>query len=791
MLRSFFKVTIRNIRRDVTYSLINIIGLTIGITGSLFMILYVYDDLSFDRYHEKSDRIYRISSRFTEPDDAFSWAVTQVPLAPQLKTDYPEVEEAVRVIGSPRHLYHYEDKEFFEENVFYADSNVFRVFSFQWIEGDPETALVEPNSIVLTRSFSERYFGDVDPIGKEIVREDGRSHNVTGLIEDTPHNTNFQFSALISRNTLPVQFGSWGSFHIYTYVLLQEGYDFKEFEEKLPLMYTNHMAEIFERMGIQIRYEVLPITYIHLHSDFDGEPVAVGNINYLHIFIVIIILMILIASMNYMNLATARATKRSKEIGIRKVAGSARSSLIRQFLSESLVLTILSLFISIGLLYLLLPAFNNLAGKHIGFSYILNPVILLILLGVVVVTGLLAGSYPAFFLSSFNPVNVLKGHMNIGRSNLSVRKVLVIGQFTLSTVLVITTWIVYDQLNYLKNKDLGFDRENVITMTMTTNEMVNKVPILKEKIKSNPDVITVGSADNIIGNGTSKVIMRVESADGMVERGINFFRIDHDFIDAAGIKIIDGRGFSENFPGDTAHSVIINQTLADRLNWDKPLGKKVMLPNDTVNVATVVGLIADYHQFGMYNVMEDQLFMYYPRGFVVYVKSSGKNLPSTLDFIEEQWKELYPEFPFEYEFLDESFSEQFEADEKRGIVYTIFSILTVLIACLGLFGLSSFVTELRTKEVGIRKVHGSSIGGIVGLMLRDYLVLIAISVVLASLASWYFANSWLEGFVFRTQIRWISFVLAGMLTMIITLLTVSYHTLRSANVNPAESLRDE
>jgi len=665
------------------------------------------------------------------------------------------------------------------------------VFSFNWVEGDPETALTDPNSMVITRSFSDRYFGDENPIGKEIIRENGRSHNVTGLIEDLPHNTNFQFSALISRTTLPEDFGSWGSFHIYTYVLLQEDFDHKEFEAKLPLMYKNHMAQIFERMGIDIRYEVLPITYIHLHSDFEGEPVPVGNINYVYIFIAIIILMILIASINYMNLATARATKRSREIGIRKVAGSARITLIHQFLSESLVLILPSVLISLILLYLLLPSFNNLAGKSIGISAILNPVIISSLLAVVFLTGLLAGSYPAFFLSSFQPVNVLKGQLSIGRSNLSIRKILVIAQFTLSTFLVISTWIVYDQLNFLKNKDLGFDKENVITLTMTSNEMVNKVPVLKEKIKAGADVISVGSADNVIGNGTSKVIMQVESPEGMVERGINFFRVDHDFIEAAGIKIIDGRNFSEDFPGDTAYSVIINQKLAARLNWENPLGKKIILPGDTVNTATVVGLIADYHQFGLYNVMEDQLFMYYPQGYVVYVKVSGQNMGTTIEFLEEQWKSVYPEFPFEYNFLDENFSEQFEADEKRGVVYTIFSLLTVLIACLGLFGLSSFVAEMRTKEVGIRKVHGSSGGGIVGLMLRSYLLLIAISVVIASIASWYFANSWLDGFIYRTPIHWVSFLFAGLLTMIITMVTVSYHTIRSANTNPADSLRNE
>ncbi len=545
MLKSLIRIALRNLTRDATYSLINILGLTIGITGSFFLILYVYDDLSFDRYHEKADRIYRISSRFTEPDDAFNWAVTQVPLGPQLKTDYPEVEEAVRLLQAGRDLYRSGDIKYFEEEVSFADSNIFNVFTIEWIEGDPGTALTEPNSIVLTRSFSNRYFGKESPLGKEITPQNGDPLKVTGLVEDPPHNTNYRYSALVSWSTIPEDLGSWGSFFMYTYVLLQEGFDYKEFESKLPMMYENHMAEIFERMGIQIRYEVLPVTYIHLHSDFEGEPVPVGNISYVYIFIAIIILMLLIASMNYMNLATARSSKRAREIGIRKVAGSSRAILVRQFLIESLVLAALSLIISLALCYLLMPLFNNISGKEIGAESLLNPVIMLMMIGIVVFTGLLGGSYPATFLSSFNPVRVLKGELNIGSSNLNIRKILIIAQFSLSTFLVISTWVVFDQLHYLKNMDIGFNKENVLVLSLNSMEMVDKLPVLKQDLLANPLILNAGSANTRIGQGSSKTIMRIETDDGMVERGINNMRVDHDFIDAVEIKLIEGRGFSE------------------------------------------------------------------------------------------------------------------------------------------------------------------------------------------------------------------------------------------------------
>jgi putative ABC transport system permease protein len=557
------------------------------------------------------------------------------------------------------------------------------------------------------------------------------------------------------------------------------------------MMYENHMAEIFERMGINIRYEVLPVTYIHLHSDFEGEPVPVGNINYVYIFIAIIILLLLIASMNYMNLATARSTKRAKEIGIRKVAGSSRAILVRQFLIESLVLAVLSLIISLALCYFLMPAFNNISGKAIDMGSLLNPSILLIMAGIVIVTGLLGGSYPAVFLSAFNPTEVLKGELHIGGSNLNIRKILTVAQFSLSTFLVISTWIVYDQLHYLKNMDMGFNKENVLVLSLNNQEMVDKLPVLKQDLLANPSILSAGSANTRIGQGSSKTIMRVETDDGMVERGINNMQVDHDFIDAVGIRLLEGRGFSEQFPADTARGVIINQTLAKRLNWDEPIGKKVNLPGDTLTIATVVGLIGDYHQFGLYNVMEDQMFLYYPRCFRVFIRYSGEHTASTLEYIEETWNKLFPEIPFEYYFLDEDFGEQFQADEKRGIVFTFFSILTVVIACLGLYGLSSFVSELRTKEIGIRKVHGASVNSITGLFLGSYLILVAIAIVIASAGAYFFAGEWLESFVYRTDIRWATFFLAALLTIAVTILTVSFHTIRASQVNPAESLRDE
>ena len=493
------------------------------------------------------------------------------------------MEESTRLIGSGKQLYKYEETELFEEEVMYADSTFFRIFKYSFIEGNPMTALIQPNSIVVTRSFAERYFSKESPIGKSLEREDNENFTVTGLIEDIPQNTHFTFSALISRTTLPADWGSWGSFHIYTYVLLREGTDPDVFEAKLPEMYKNYMAEIFERMGINIVYDVVPVTYIHLHSDFEGEPVQVGNMNYVYIFIVVTILLLVIASINYMNLATARSTKRSKEVGMRKVAGSSRGALIRQFLSESVILALIAFILSLVLIYLFLPQFNNISGKQIEIDFLLKPVVLLSLIGVVLFTGLVGGSYPSFFLSAFNPSAVLRGQLKISGSNLSVRKLLVIFQFTLSTAMIISTWIVFDQLNYLKNKDIGFEKEDVVLLRFTSRDQVNNQEVLRQSLQANPRIFHVGLANSIIGNGSGKQIHLVETEDGMVERGINSFRVDHEFIPAAGITLLEGRNFSLDFPADTATAVIINETLAKRLNWDEPLGKRVQLFGDTAN----------------------------------------------------------------------------------------------------------------------------------------------------------------------------------------------------------------
>ena len=794
MLKNLIKTAIRNIFKDFGYSSLNILGLTLGIASALFLIIYISNELSYDRYHEKSDRIYRVASYIEETDDNFTWIFAQVPFGPQVVEDYPEVEHSVRFIDVGRELFKYEDKEFYEESFFFVDSNVFDVFSYEFIKGNPEGSLLEPNTIVITETVAAKYFGKEDPINKSLVNGDD-AYKVTGVIKDVPYNSHFRFDGLLSRSSLPQDFrNSWGNFGVFTYLLLPENVDYKQFEAKIQEMYDKYMAEIFERMGITIEYILQPITDIHLTSTNPQEPEPTGSIAYVYIFAIVALFLILIAAMNYMNLATARSTKRAREVGLRKVVGSHRGSLIMQFLTESVVLTIISLVLSIVLFILLLPYFNQLAGKSFDLSVLFSSVIVTSIIGVIVVVGILGGSYPAFYLSRFNPVSVLKGEITKGSSGGAFRKVLVVIQFTISVAMIVSTLVVFKQLNYLKTKDLGYDMENVISLEFSTREMVNKYPVLKQALLENPNIQYVSSTGTRVGEGSGKIILNVETDDGMQQKGINLAGIDHDFIETLGIEMIKGRDFQEDMPSDTLLGVIVNETMAKRLKWTEPLGKKVELQgrNDQDFLrATVVGVMKDFHQTGMYNEIQTILYFYRINNRLVYAKLNNNDVQGTIRYIEQRWNEIFPNEPFEYSFLSDRFSEQFGADEKRGFIFTLFTVLAILIACLGLLGLASYTVEQRTKEIGIRKVVGASEGSVVKLISREFLILVFISIVIAFPLTFYFMRDWLQQFVFRTNLGLFVFILAGIITVAITFITISFQAWKAANTNPAESLRIE
>jgi putative ABC transport system permease protein len=789
MFQNQIKTAARYLFKHFGYSLLNILGLTLGITSALFLIIYSANEISYDRYHEKADRIYRVSSKITEPDDQFTWIVAQIPFGPQVAQDYPDVQAYVRFINMGRTLFKYEDKEFNEEDFYYVDSTLFDIFTYKVVKGEVKTALEEPNKIILTEKTATKYFGDTDPIGKTLITAQ-RTYEVTGVIENVPFNSHFRFDALASRSNLPREIGSWGNFGVYTYLLFPENTDVKAFEKKMQAMYDAYMKPIFETLNIKIEYILEPITRIHLYSTNAGEPEPTGSITYVYIFAVIAFFLVLIASMNYMNLATARSGKRAREVGLRKVVGSGRVPIMLQFLSESVVFTLISLVLSFILLIALLPNFNELAGRSFDLHVIYSPAILLTVFGILLIVGIIGGSYPAFFLSRFNPVAVLKGEIIQGTAGGVFRKVLVVIQFTVSVIMIICTLVVFRQLHFMKNMDQGFDQKNVITLQLD-REIRRKYPLLKQALLENAEIRYVTSTNTPIGEGSGKVIFNVETDQGMVQRGVNFAVVDHDFIEALGIKISEGRDFSQDMPSDTLYAVVVNEAFADRMAWKEPLGKKVELGDSSILRARVIGVMKNYHQTGMYNEIESLLLIYRELNNVIYVKLSGKNTRETLNFIETTWKDLFPDQPYSYTYLTDRFEGQFEADEKRGLIFTLFTLLAIVIACLGLFGLASYMVEQRTKEIGIRKVFGADKSAILTLISKDYLTLVGIGIVIAVPIAWYFMNNWLKNYVYRINIGVGLVVLAALLTFIITFITISYKAYQAAIMNPASSIKME
>jgi len=790
MFKNIIKTAVRHIVKHSGYATLNVLGLTIGISSALFLIIYVADEVSYDRYHENAKRIYRVSSKITEPDDQFTWNIAQIPFGPQVAQDYPEVQSFVRFIPIGRSLYKYEDKEFNEDNFFYVDSTLFDIFTYKVLKGDVKSALVEPKKIILTKKTAEKYFGDTDPIGKTLTTVNN-AFEVTAVIEDVPSNSHFRFDAVAARNNLPKQIGDWGNFGIFTYLLFPEGLNVKEFETKLPAMYGRYMETIFKPLNINIEYILEPVTKIHLYSTNAGEPEPTGSITYVYIFSIVALFLVLIAAMNYMNLATARSVRRAREVGLRKVVGSKRSALVIQFLTESVVLTLISLVLSIILLIILMPQFNLLAGKSFDLHVLYSPVVLLSLLGVVIIAGILGGSYPAFFLSRFAPVTVLKGEITQGSAGSLFRRILVVFQFSVSVLMIICTLVVFKQLNYLKTMDQGFDQKNVLSLQLN-GRMFFKYPTLKQALLENPNIKFVGGTNTEIGQGSGKVLFNVETEDqAMSSRGVNFAVVDHDFVKTLGIKIIDGRDFQEDMPSDTLTGVLVNETFVKRMGWSQPLGKRVELGDGAQIRARVIGVMHDYHQTGMYNEIETMMLVYRPRNPIAYIKISDNEIQNTLSFIEAKWKEIFPDQPFTYEFLTDTFNNQFEADEKRGTVFTLFTILAILIACLGLFGLASYTVEQRTREIGIRKVFGADEGIILKLISKEFLILVTVSIIVAFPLAWYLMSNWLEDYVYRTHIGWMLFVLSAVVTLVITFLTVSYKAYQAAIMNPVDSIKTE
>ena len=582
MIKNLLLTAWRNFKKDKWYSLLNVLGLTIGITFSLFLIFYVTDELSFDRFEKNADRIYRINTHIQEKDKNTDWTLSQVPLGPQVKKDYPEVEEMARFISRERTLFKYGESNYYETKVYYADSTAFKVFTYKFLEGNAATALLAPFDIVITKSLADKYFGrNTSAVGKTI-RTVYDNYRVTGVIEDIPRNAHFRYDMLISMSTFlrnPQNGGAnWGNFFVYTYVLLKPGVSPSGFNKKLAEVYTKFVDPVFKPFNVSMRYEVQNITDIHLHSSLQYEPEELGSMSYIYIFSAVAFFMLLIACINYMNLTTARSARRAKEIGVRKVAGSNRRQLVIQFLSESLFTALVSVILSVALMLVLLRVFNSLSGKDFSLSTLLHPFNLLLLLCVALFTGLVGGSYPALYLSGFKPIGILKGALSKASGNVMLRRTLVVLQFSISMIMLICTWVVYSQLSYLRKKDLGFDKSAVMTVTVNTGQDERgKIFAMNNEFSSLPGIKDVGTGNSYPGAPSINLnLFTVETNSGHVDKGIECYAIDERYFPTLGIKMVKGRNFSG--PPDTLHSIVVNEALVKHFGWDEPLGKRIKFP---------------------------------------------------------------------------------------------------------------------------------------------------------------------------------------------------------------------
>jgi len=800
MFKNYLTVAIRNFMRHKTYSAINVAGLAIGMACCILIVAYIITELSYDKYNENADRIYRIGAEVNMGGFTGTLAISNAPVGPVLNEDYPEVLNAVRIRSISKRFVKFEDRKFYEEQILYADNSIFDIFTFPMIKGDPKTALVTAYSIVLTDETAKKYFGDDDPIGKVLKFNNQDDFTVTGVVENIPRNSHFTFDMLCSFETFFARNKqareNWFNFNLYTYLLLPESYSFQELENKFPALVDKYMGKILKALGGELKYFLQPLTSIHLHSNLENELSGNGNILYVYIFAAIALFILFIACINFMNLATARSATRAKEVGMRKVIGAHKRELIRQFLGESIIYSFISLLIALILVQLAIPLFRSISGTELRMNYAEIPWLIPALLGLVLFVGIIAGSYPALFLSSFQPANVLKGTLKSGAGNKRFRNVLVVTQFIISVTLIIGTGIIINQLKYMKNTNLNFDKENVIFVRITDQKIRQSLDFVKNELKKIPGVINLAASSTVpgqIADVTPYIPEGFPEDNSQLMKSIN---VDHDFVPTLGIEIVDGRNFSTEFATDKKEAVIINETAVKKFGWDSPVGKTIKAPGSGFPIhwetKTVIGVVKDFHFSSLHKTIMPLYISNVPSYLdTISIKISPENTTNTLSFLREKWKEIDPYRPFEYSFLDETYDSQYRPDEQLSKIFASFTAFAIFIACLGLFGLASFMSEQKTKEIGIRKVLGASVPGIVVMLSKNFLKLVIIANIISWPISYFVMKSWLQNFAYRTNMGVSLFIMTGALSLCIALLTVSYQSVKASLSNPVDAIKYE
>lgn len=794
MLHNYVKIALRNLMRYKFYSLVNISGLAIGIASVILIMLYVKDEMSYDKFHTQADNLYRVvENQYYEGQDVFPVAVTPPPLAPSLKENFPEVLKSTRVDFTNEVFFH-EGEYFMESNGAFADPDFWEMFSFPLISGDPQTVFSEPMSIVLNENLAKKYFGDADPIGQTMQISRERDVKVTGIMKNLPNNTHMQIDFVMPISSIEEVFNrlynnyfqNWNSNNMYTYVQLEKGSNPENLNEKI----ASHLVD--NGAGYEVALFLQNIQDIHLYPvKFTADVGGDGDMKYVQIFSVIALFILLIACINFMNLSTARSTRRAKEVGLRKTVGAKRGQLILQFLGESILLTLTAVIFASALVAIVLPSFNEMAGKHLSLStfwqaetgmlYVLG------FIGFALFTGILAGSYPAIFLSAFKPVEVLKGRLQQGNGGANFRRVLVITQFSISIALIVGTMTVYHQLSFMQSKSLGYGKENILCIFLNQRAR-QQYETVRNELLSSSAIQNVGGANQLltyVGNSSSGFEWEGKNPDD--EMLFHTLVTDFNYIETMNMDIIEGRALSPDFPTDST-AVMINETALKLIGFDSPIGKNITRGS---NNAPIVGVVKDFHFKSVHLKIEPLLLYFTSQPRWMYIRTSASQTEQAIAKLETTFKEMFPEQPFAYRFLDESLDALYRTEQRTGTIFRTFTFLAIFISCLGLFGLASFTAERRTKEISIRKVLGASTGQLFYLVSREFALLVLVACLIAVPASYFVMENWLSDFAYRISLTANVFIMAAFMALVIAILTVSYQALKTAMNNPVEALKED
>ena len=799
MIRNYIKTAWRSLLRNKSATFINIFGLSAGICSCLFIFMYVKNELSYDKHHSKADRIFRVTSDVTMGGNFNSLSRSSFSLSPMLLEEYPEVERAVRVMKGGKQTFWYDDEAFQYEHFFFTEPDFFQIFDYEFIEGDSKTALEDVHAIVISDEMAHHIFGKTQGVVGEQLKFTKNHYIVSGVFRYKPDVSHLKVHAFFSLQSLSQELISrlkddWFYMSQSNYLLFRDNNAHIGFEEKLADFSERHIQpwlKVHDVTG-DLLYHLQPLRDIHLNNHYKYDDAEVTNKAYIYIFSAVALFILLIACINYMNLATAKSSRRARETGIRKTTGASRKQLIFQFLTESVLISVFAIVLALAMVELLIPGFNALTGKSLVFSFYSDPYFLIFLFVLLFVTGIVSGFYPAFVLSGFKPISLMKPDTGSSGRGGNIRKVLVVVQFAISSILITCTYFVYSQMQYMKNKDVGFDKEAVmvVKVPVADSSFVHRLPEIRNELVANPSIEMVSGGNGIPGSGTGTVFHYVTYKGERNDMWINYMHVDYDYPDLLGLSLKEGRFFSRELSSDSTQAFVVNEAAINQFGWHDT--EDLVLENALGVKGKIIGVIRDFHYASLHKPIEPLVFMLQQKiPGLMLVKVSRENMSATTAFVEQTWKKFSRKYPMEYFFLDDHFDLQYRAEEKMLTVFTFFSILTIIIACLGLYGLASYSVEVRTREIGIRKVMGAGVGDILLLINKDFAPLIIIALLIAFPVSWYTIDIWLRDFAYQILITPWPFIATGVMAVVIAVGTISIQALKAAWSNPVDALKYE